>query len=85
MARLSLSRPLCVQSMVGRRMRSRVAAALPGAQDVPITADLEATDSPVVLDYLDQNGLPYVGVPVGMIEVRKDQIQLLPQVWGVVK
>ncbi len=85
MASPSLSRHLCIQSMVGRPMRSRVAAALPGAQDVPITAELEATDSPVVLDYLDQNGLPYVGVPAGMIEVRKNQMQLLPQFWGVVE
>ncbi len=71
--------------MVGRRMRSRVAAALPGTQDVPVTAELEATDSPVVLDHLDQNGLPYVAVPVGMIEVRKNQMQILPQFWGVVE
>jgi len=70
--------------MVGWRMRLRVAAALPGAQDVPFTAEFEPTDSSVVLDHLDQNVLPYAAVPVGMIEVRKDQIQLLQQFWGLV-
>ena len=71
--------------MVGRRMRWRVAAAPPGAQDVPFTAEFEATDGSVVLDHLDQNILPYAAVPVGMIEVRKDRIQLLQQFWGLVE
>ncbi len=71
--------------MVGQRMRWRVAAAPPGAQDVPFTADLEATDRSVVLDDLDQYMLPYAAVPVRMGEVRKSKVQFLSQFCGVME